>query len=64
MRFLPLTLLFGAVTLAAAASTDESPEQENTYFNAKKVPPMLELTESNWEQEINASKWLLVKHYR
>ncbi|KAJ9132484.1 Thioredoxin-like protein [Coniochaeta hoffmannii] len=63
MRLLPFTLLFGAATLGAAASADDKTEQENTYFNGKKVPPMLELTESNWDQEINSSKWLMVKHY-
>jgi protein disulfide-isomerase len=66
MRLLPFTLLFGAATLAAAASAsdDEATDQENTYFNGKKVPPMLELSESNWEQEVNNSKWLMVKHHR
>ncbi|KAB5577925.1 thioredoxin-like protein, partial [Coniochaeta sp. 2T2.1] len=63
MRFSPFALLFGAATIAAAASAEDAETQENTYFNGKKVPPMLELTESNWEKEINASKWLLVKHY-
>lgn len=66
MRLLPFTLLFGAaaLTAAASASADENPDRENTYFNQKKVPPMLELTESNWDEEIKASKWLMVKHYR
>ncbi|KAH8911488.1 thioredoxin [Coniochaeta sp. PMI_546] len=65
MRLLPFTLLFGAaaLTAAASASADENPDRENTYFNQKKVPPMLELTESNWDEEIKASKWLMVKHY-
>lgn len=65
MRLLPFSLLFGAAALSAAASAadDENPDRENTYFNQKKVPPMLELTESNWDQEITASKWLMVKHY-
>lgn len=66
MRLLPLGLLFGAATLSAAASAsdDENPDQENTYFNGKKVPPMLELTASNFDEQINASQWLMVKHYR
>jgi protein disulfide-isomerase len=69
MRFLPLTLLFGAASLAAATgslntATDEDADRENTYFNQKKVPPMLALTPENYEKEIKASKWLLVKNFR
>ena len=64
MRFSPFALLFGAATLAVVASAEDAEAQEDTYFDGKKVPPMLELTESNYEKEINASKWLLVKHYR
>lgn len=65
MRFLNLTLLFGAAALVAAESPDEDEElREATYFNGKKVPPMLELTPDNWEKEHKASKYLLVKHYR
>lgn len=66
MRIIPFTLLFGAATLTAASSpeiSDEDPAQENTYFNQKKVPPLLELTPDNWEKESRASKWLMVKHY-
>lgn len=38
--------------------------RENTYFNAKKVPPLLELTPDNWDAEMKLSRWLFVKHYR
>ena len=60
------SFLFGAATMAAAvvAADDANPDKENTYFNGKKVPPMLELTESNFDKEVNASKWLMVKYYR
>jgi protein disulfide-isomerase len=66
MRLLPLFSLLGTASLAVAASAsdNESPDRENTYFNQKKVPPMLELTEKNYDKELNASKWLMVKHYR
>ncbi|KAK3307540.1 thioredoxin-like protein [Chaetomium strumarium] len=67
MRLLNLSLLFGAAALAVADSSDldadEDAPREATYFNGKKVPPMLELTPDNWEQESRASKYLLVKHY-
>ncbi|KAK4237096.1 thioredoxin-like protein [Achaetomium macrosporum] len=67
MRVLNLSLLFGAAALAVADSSDvdadEDAPREATYFNGKKVPPMLELTPDNWAQESKASKYLLVKHY-
>ena len=62
-----LSLFFGAAALAFAASgstESEDPLQENTYFNQKMVPPMIELTPDNFEKEAKASKYLLVKHYR
>lgn len=67
MRLLNLSFLFGAVALVAGASSEpeeEDPMRENTYFNGKKVPPMLEITPANWEKEAKASKFLVVKHYR
>jgi protein disulfide-isomerase len=67
MRLILLPLLFGAAVWAAAASSDSSDEEgagENTYFNGIKVPPMLELTQDNWEEEYKSSQWLMVKHYR
>ena len=66
MRLLPFTLLFGAATLATAvASTLSDPEEDDyTSFNGKTVPPLQELTPDNFDEEIKASKWLFVKHYR
>jgi protein disulfide-isomerase len=68
MWLLNLSLLFGAAALAVAdpsdVDADEDAPREATYFNGKKVPPMLELTPDNWAQESKASKYLLVKHYR
>ncbi|KAM7203514.1 thioredoxin domain containing protein [Rhypophila sp. PSN 637] len=69
MRWHNLSLFFGAASLAAtvaaspATDNDDDAPRESTYFNQKKVPPMLELTPDNWEKEANASKWLMVKHY-
>jgi protein disulfide-isomerase len=66
MRLFNFSLLLGAAALVAAEvfDDDEEPVRENTYFNGKKVPPMLELTPDNWEKEYKASKYLMVKHYR
>lgn len=61
-------LLLGAVThVAAQEEEEEIPadySQEYTQFDGKTVPPLLELTPANFDQEIKASKYLLVKHYR
>ncbi|KAL2135749.1 hypothetical protein VTI74DRAFT_7119 [Chaetomium olivicolor] len=64
MRLFNLTLLFGtaALVLAEPPEADEDAPQI-TYFNGKTVPPMLELTPDNWDKEIKASKYLMVKHY-
>lgn len=66
MRFLPVTLLLSAATwvTSVAAESGDDPLRENTYFNAKKVPPLLELTPDNWDAEMKLSRWLFVKHYR
>ncbi|KAK3997403.1 thioredoxin-like protein [Cladorrhinum sp. PSN332] len=65
MRLLNLSFLLGAAALVAGSPepAEEDATQENTYFNGKKVPPMLELTPANWEKEVKASKFLMVKHY-
>ena len=66
MRLFKLSLLFGAAAWAVAESSEEPEEEvrEATRFNGIVVPPMLELTPDNWEQERKASKYLMVKHYR
>lgn len=60
--------LFGAAALAIAsppsADTEEDITRENTYFNGKKVPPILELTPANYKEELKKSKFLMVKHFR
>ncbi|KAL2024548.1 hypothetical protein VTK56DRAFT_7591 [Thermocarpiscus australiensis] len=66
MRLFNFSLLLGAAALALASppevDEDDAP-RESTYFNGKKVPPMLELTPDNWEKEIRASRFLMVKHF-
>ncbi|KAK4660853.1 hypothetical protein QC762_122730 [Podospora pseudocomata] len=59
--------LFGAAALATAsppsADTEDDITRENTYFNGKKVPPILELTPANYKEELKKSKFLMVKHF-
>lgn len=66
MRFAPLATLTAAAALVKGQSLD--PEAINakkaTVFNDIKVPPLMELTPSNFDEEINKTKFMLVKHYR
>lgn len=66
MRLLSLALAAVAVAVAGAQklSLEDDPKRENTYFDGKRVPPLLELTPKNWDQEINQTRFLMVKHYR
>ncbi|KAI0966595.1 thioredoxin-like protein [Xylaria arbuscula] len=67
MRLTSLALLLGAVTSGIAqaigADTTDDPEKENTYFDGKRVPPLLELTADNFEKEVQASTFLVVKYF-
>lgn len=67
MRLAPLALLFSAVASGIAqaigSETADDPERENTYFNGKRVPPLLELTADNFDVEVKASKFLVVKYF-
>ncbi|KAI1158853.1 thioredoxin-like protein [Nemania serpens] len=67
MRLTVLALLLGAVSSGIAqaigADTTDDPQKENTSFNGKRVPPLLELTSSNFEREVKASKFLVVKYF-
>ncbi|CAM1511400.1 Fc.00g089130.m01.CDS01 [Cosmosporella sp. VM-42] len=72
MRLSPFALLAGLSAFAGVQSADTKAEEtkeeapkvpEDTYFNSIKVPPLLELTPTNWEAELKANKWLIVKHY-
>ncbi|KAI1141926.1 thioredoxin-like protein [Hypoxylon sp. FL0543] len=67
MRLASLALFLGAaargIAQAIGAETSDSPDQENTYFNGKRVPPLLELTADNFDKEVKLSKFLVVKYY-
>ncbi|ORY65555.1 thioredoxin-like protein [Pseudomassariella vexata] len=67
MRLLSLALFLGASVLGAAqaigAELQDDPARENTYFNGKKVPPLLELTADNFEKEVKQTKYLVVKYF-
>lgn len=68
MRLTVIALLLGAVSSGIAqaigADTTDDPKRENTVFNGKRVPPLLELTASNFDSEVNASKFLVVKYFK
>lgn len=68
MRSSILSLLASALTLvgaeASGASETEKDAVQSTIFNNQTVPPLVELTPSNWADEVKKSKWLLVKHFR
>ncbi|CAJ2514128.1 Uu.00g022470.m01.CDS01 [Anthostomella pinea] len=67
MRLSSLALFFSAAALGTAqalgADTTDSAAQENTYFNGKRVPPLLELTQANFDKEIKSPKFMVVKYY-
>ncbi|OAA47742.1 Thioredoxin-like fold protein [Metarhizium rileyi] len=67
MRLGALSLLAGALALVRAETpVDSSSENDaigSTKFNGETVPPLTELTPSNWADEVKKSKWLLVKHF-
>ncbi|KAG6091411.1 hypothetical protein E4U30_006999 [Claviceps sp. LM220 group G6] len=67
MKLSVLSLLASALALARAEPLgDEDADKDvaaSTVFNSKTVPPLLELTATNWNDEVNKTKWLLVKNY-
>lgn len=68
MRLASLALFLSAAVLGSAqavgSETYDNPDRENTYFNNKRVPPILELTADNFEKEVKLTKFLVVKYYR
>ncbi|KAF5019212.1 hypothetical protein F66182_8786 [Fusarium sp. NRRL 66182] len=62
MRLSSLALLAGLSVLARAEEV-HNPATDPTTFNGKTVPPFLELSPANWEEELKKSKFLMVKHY-
>ncbi|KAI0010016.1 thioredoxin-like protein [Xylariaceae sp. FL0662B] len=67
MRLASFALFLSAAALGAAqaigADTSDSPDRENTHFNGKSVPPLLELTSDNFDKEVKLSKYLVVKYH-
>ncbi|KAF7532222.1 hypothetical protein G7054_g8126 [Neopestalotiopsis clavispora] len=67
MRLTSLALWLGAAALGAAqaigAEKDTNPKKENTYFDGKKVPPLLELTADSFAEELTKTKYLVVKYF-
>ncbi|KAI1775026.1 thioredoxin-like protein [Hypoxylon cercidicola] len=67
MRLASLALFLSAAVLGAAqaigADKNDDPDRENTYFNGKRVPPLLELTTDNFDTEIKQSKFVVVKFF-
>jgi protein disulfide-isomerase len=61
MRLLQLALL-AVSTVVVAADEEETPQP--TTFDGVTVPPLMELTPSNWAEEVNKTQFLMVKHYR
>lgn len=68
MRLTSLALCLAASAWGAAqaigAESQNDPARESAYFNGKKVPPLLELTAENFDQEVRLSKFLVVKFFR
>jgi protein disulfide-isomerase len=68
MRIASLTLFLGASALVAAQATDAKLQDDfttkSTYFDGKKVPPLLELTLTNIDNEFNRTKYMVVKYGR
>lgn len=56
--------LIGIALVAASAILAAAEDGQETIFNGVKVPPFMQLSQSNWETEIKKSKWTMVKHFR
>ncbi|KAI1809314.1 thioredoxin-like protein [Poronia punctata] len=67
MRLPWLALLLSTATLGVAqaigAETTDDAEVESTVFNGKTVPPLLEITSDSFDDQVKASKFLVVKYY-
>lgn len=63
MRFSPLATLAGLSAFVLAEEV-KNPVSEPSVFNGKTVPPLLELTPANWEEQAKKNKFMMVKHFR
>lgn len=65
MRLRSLALVAASAAHAWAQSlSGDADSKDFTEFDSVKVPPLLELTPSNFEEEMNQTRFLMVKHYR
>ena len=66
MRLSSFALLAGVAGVTQAQSLDKDAinSKKATTFNGVKVPPLLEITPNNFEEELTKTKYLMVKHYR
>ena len=68
MRAGILAFLACAVAFARADAISDTEAEDDvvasTKFNGQTVPPLLELTPDNWNDEVNKTRWLMIKHYR
>ncbi|KAI0160995.1 thioredoxin-like protein [Hypoxylon sp. FL1284] len=67
MRLASLALFLSAAVFGSAqangADTSSDSDKDVTYFNGKKVPPLLELTADNFDKELQSSKYVVVKYF-
>ncbi|KAM4056810.1 thioredoxin domain-containing protein [Hirsutella rhossiliensis] len=64
MRLHVFALLVGLAAPGWAQSSEEQDAKpHDTIFDGITVPPLLELTPSNWNEESKKTRWLAVKHY-
>lgn len=65
MRFFSITLLAGVAAFASAQSMPlDDDKRPGTTFDDIRVPPLLELSPKNIEEEMNKTKFIMIKHYR
>ena len=67
MRLSSLLSIVGAAALASALDPNDAPSDDvetPTVFDGVEVPPLLSLTPTNFDEVLNSTKYLFVKHYR
>jgi protein disulfide-isomerase len=66
MRLSPFAFLAGVATVSRAQSLDPdtSDSSKATVFDGITVPPLLQLTPANFDEEIKKTRYLVIKHYR
>ncbi|GAO16588.1 hypothetical protein UVI_02019740 [Ustilaginoidea virens] len=66
MRLSAWSLLASAAALVRAKENSDANKSvsQGTVFDLKPVPPLLELSPANWNDEVNKTTWLIVKNYR